>query len=483
MRLSYFFLLLVLSACQPDMREENQFPPNIIFILADDMGYGDIGAFNPATAISTPALNQLADEGMIFTDAHAPAAVCVPSRYGLMTGRYPIRRSGTFAGSWIEPDRMTIASLLSAQGYHTACIGKWHLGMGENEKDPGPEGMLTSGPVHRGFDYFYGIPASLDIPPYYFVENDRVVTLPTDSIADSNTPNMNPIQGAFWRGGKMSPGFAHEQVLPGLTQKSLDFLEKQKNADKPFFMYLALPAPHTPWLPLQAYQGKSKAGMYGDFVYQVDQSVGKVLDYLKEAGMEEETLVFFSSDNGPVWYPEDVERYRHSSVSSFAGMKGDAYEGGHRMPFIARWKGRIPADSQSEQLICFTDMMATFADLLNVELNQKTYAEDSHSFLPALLAEYAPHELRKELLVESVYGLHALRVGDWVYINGEGSGGFSQGFPRPETDPLEGPPQLYNLSEDISQKQNLYEVEKEVAAMMEKKMNKYLTLKAGMVLR
>lgn len=482
-------LAVIFSACQSATTEESQRPPNVLFILVDDMGYGDISAFNADSKIPTPALNQLAEEGMRFTDAHAPAAVCVPSRYGLMTGRYPIRRTGVFEGSWIEPNRQTLAGLLSENGYHTACIGKWHLGMGENEKNPGldgpaSDGRLTSGPVDRGFDYFYGIPASLDIPPYYYIENDQVVDLPTDSVGDSNTPGISPIQGAFWRGGKMSPGFNHQEVLPHLTQKSLEFLQShQESSEQPFFLYMALPAPHTPWLPLEAFEGKSQAGMYGDFTYQVDQSIGQVLDYLEEAGIEEETLVFFSSDNGPVWFAEDVEKYGHSSVGALAGMKGDAYEGGHRMPFVVRWPGRIPANSESSQLVCFTDMMATLADLLNVSLDQATNAEDSYSILPVLLGGNEPHTLRDELLVESVYGLHAMRLGDWVYINGTGPGGFSWGYPRPQGDPQDGPPQLFNLSEDLGQQQNVIDQEPGVASMLEQKLNNYLSIREKMAVR
>ena len=476
--LNYLLLLLPLLSCQPDESEADLSKPNILFILVDDMGYGDISAFNPDSKIPTPALNQLASEGMRFTDAHAPAAVCVPSRYGLMTGRYPIRRTGTFEGSWIEPDRQTIAGLLSENGYKTGLVGKWHLGMGENEKNPGPEGKLVSGPVNRGFDYFYGIPASLDIPPYYYIENDQVVALPTDTIGDSNTPGMSPIQGAFWRGGDVAPGFKHEEVLPHLTEKSLEFLKKhQQSSEQPFFLYMALPAPHTPWLPLENFEGKSQAGMYGDFTFQVDQSIAQVLEYLQEANIEEETLVIFSSDNGPVWFGEDVEKYGHSAVGPLAGMKGDAYEGGHRMPFIVRWPGRVPGGSESRQLICFTDMMATFADLLDVPLQQENNAEDSFSFVPVLLGENEPHQLRDDLLIESVYGLHAMRLGDWVYINGEGSGGFSWGYPRPEGNPQEGAPQLYNLANDIGQRQNVIDQEPGVASMLEQKLNNYLSIK------
>ncbi|MEK6479088.1 arylsulfatase [Catalinimonas sp. 4WD22] len=480
--LGILFLISIIG-CQSNTQETQsteEKPPNIVFILVDDMGYGDISAFNPDSKIPTPAINQLVEEGMLFTDAHAPAAVCVPSRYGLITGRYPIRRSGVFNGSWIEGDRMTLGSMLQQQGYTTACIGKWHLGMGENEKDPAPSGTLSSGPVDRGFDYFYGIPASLDIPPYYYIENDQVVALPTDSIGDNNSPDVSPIQGAFWRGGKIAPNFKHEEVLSHLRDKSITFLENhQQQSDQPFFLYIALPAPHTPWLPLEEYRGSTEVGMYGDFVYQVDQSVGSILSYLEEAGLDEETLVFFSSDNGPVWFPEDVTQYDHSSVGPLNGMKGDAYEGGHRMPFVARWKGHIPANTSSDQLICFTDMMATMADLLDVSLDQSSIAEDSYSFLPILMDEQPSESaLRDDLLVQSVYGLYAMRLGDWVYINGPGSGGFSAGYPRPEGYPAEGEPQLYNLNNDLGQTNNVYAQNPEKADLLAQALDKYMRMQS-----
>ncbi len=463
-----FSLSLILFSCQPNTREETNTtpkPPNILFILVDDMGYGDVSAFNPESKIPTPAINQLVSEGMRFTDAHAPGPWCIPSRYGFITGRHPIRQTETFAGSLIEKDRMTIGKMLQQQGYTTACVGKWHLGMGENEKNPAPNGKLTAGPFDRGFDYFYGIPASLDIPPYYYVENDQVVELPTDTIADNNSPDVSPIQGAFWRGGKIAPDFKHEEVLPHLRDKTLEFLKnhQRQSEEKPFFLYVALPAPHTPWLPLEEFQGKSQAGSYGDFVYQVDQTVGSILNYMKEANLEEETLVFFSSDNGPVWFDEDVARYQHSAVGPLNGIKGDAYEGGHRMPFVARWKDHISANTSSSQLISFTDMMATLADLLNAPLNQENTAEDSQSFLPVLLNEQADKTLRDELLIASVYGLHALRRGDWVYISGPGSGGFSDGYPRPANYTVTGEPQLYNLREDLGQTNNLYNQHRDIA--------------------
>ncbi|WKN30016.1 arylsulfatase [Porifericola rhodea] len=473
-------MLTVLSCQSPsqEIQDQPQKSPNILFILVDDMGYGDMSAFNPDSKIPTPALNKLASEGMRFTDAHAPAAVCVPSRYGLITGRYPVRRTGTFEGSWIEKDRLTLPAMLKEAGYTTACVGKWHLGMGENEKQPEPNGVLSSGPVDRGFDYFYGIPASLDIPPYYYIENNQCISLPTETIEGNNSPDVSPIQGAFWRGGNISADFDHEQVLPRFQEKSIEFLKNHEaQSDKPFFLYVALAAPHTPWLPLKEYEGKSEAGTYGDFVYQVDQTVGSILNYLQEANLDEETLIFFSSDNGPVWFPEDVEKYQHQATAHLNGMKGDVYEGGHRMPFIARWKGKIAPNSSSDQLVCFTDMMATLAELNNIPLSQSTAAEDSYSFLPVLMGEENIPGLRNTLLVESVYGLYAMREGDWVYINGPGAGGFTAGYPRPEGYPSpEAEPQLFNLKEDPSQTQNLYQEQKDVAKRLSDKLEAYLNI-------
>lgn len=433
--------------------------PNILLILADDLGYGDLSSFNPESKIPTPNLNRLARNGMRFTDAHAPGAVCIPSRYGLLTGRYPFRQDGNPSkGPLIESDRLTLASLLKRNGYRTAMFGKWHLGFeGGNDFDCAQP--LKGGPVDLGFDTFFGLHASLDIPPYFYVQDDRCLAAPSEFIEANASEGWSPIQGAFWREGGIAPGFEHDEVLPELTLRTLEYIESVsdpagRQGGPPFFVYLALAAPHTPWLPHEPFKGTSKAGMYGDFVVQVDSAIGEILHALDTRGLENDTLVIFTSDNGPVWYPEDTERFRHSSASIWRGMKGDVWEAGHRMPFIVHWPGKVQPGRSSNQLVGFTDLMATFADLLEVELPENA-AEDSISFLPVLLGKEYTVPMRESLVMISSRKQLALRHGPWKYIPSLGSGGFTK--PRhlePNSDGPEG--QLYRLDEDPSETSNLW---------------------------
>ncbi len=425
--------------------------PNIVFIMADDMGYGDPGCYNSKSKIPTPNIDQLAKDGMRFTDAHAPAAVCVPTRYGLITGRYPYRMTRQ-TPSRIKPDTFTLGALLKRKSYRSICVGKWHLGFA-NEKSP-MNLPRNGGPVDRGFDHYFGIPASLDIPPYYYIENRNCVAPPSQKVKASSSPNVTPIQGAFWRAGGIAPGFKHVDVLPKLTEKAIEALQNhQKKSRHPFFLYLALPAPHTPWLPTKPFLGKSKAGSYGDFTVQVDHTVGRILQTLKSLNVADNTLVIFTSDNGPVWYPQDVKKYDHSSTGVFRGMKGDAFEGGHRMPFIARWPGKIKKGSTSDQLICHTDLMATFADILNVKL-PKGAGIDSISFLPALLSRDT--KTRAMLIHQSSRRVLSIRHGDWKLIPSLGSGGFTR--PSRVKPTKNGPKgQLYYLKTDPGETKNLYQ--------------------------
>ncbi|MHC5004703.1 MAG: sulfatase-like hydrolase/transferase, partial [Planctomycetota bacterium] len=436
--------------------------PNIVFILADDMGYGDAGCYNADSKAPTPHIDRLGREGIRFTDAHAPGAVCVPSRYGLMTGRYPMRavlRPGRQA--CIPEGRMTIASLLRDNGYRTAMIGKWHLGF-----DDGPDldwsRPLAGGPVDRGFDTFFGIPASLDIPPYYFIRDRTPVAPPTDTIPASATEGWSPIQGAFWRAGGVAPGFDHEQVLPMLGREAEGVIDRWGDGSEPFFLYVALTAPHTPWLPLPEFRGRSGAGLYGDFVAQVDDTVGRILDALDRNGLRDDTLVFFSSDNGPVWYEADETRFGHRAVGPLRGMKADAWEGGHRVPFVARWPGRIPAAATTHETLCFTDMLATVAAVVGATVPTDA-GDDSFDMLPALLGAELDGPIR-EATVHKQAGT-AIRAGRWKLINHLGSGGFS----RPgRVDPVDGGPtgQLYDLEADPGETRNLWMDEPEVVARL-----------------
>ncbi|MFK7851900.1 MAG: arylsulfatase [Akkermansiaceae bacterium] len=421
--------------------------PNIVVILVDDMGYGDLRSFNPESKIPTPNLDRLAAEGMRFTDAHAPGPLCHPSRYGLMTGRFPFR---TDTSKWrkqplIEADRLTLPKLLSDNGYQTAMVGKWHLGFEEKGYDK----PLKGGPIDQGFDSFFGIRASTDIPPYFYIRGDQAVMPPSDQINENYTDGWSKIQGAFWRGGGIAPDLKLPDVLPKFTNEACEVL-KTRDGDKPLFLYLAYPAPHTPWLPAEEFKGKSGAGMYGDFMMMVDSEIGRVMATLKEVNMDEDTLVIFTSDNGPVWYPNDVENFEHSSVGTLRGMKGDAWEGGHRMPFIARWPGKIEKESVSPQTISFTDCLATIAELLEEKISEDL---DSVSFLQALFGKELPP--RSPIVMRSANGTMLVRMGDWKLIDAKGSGGFSKSSKSKEATAPKG--QLYDLSKDLGERKNLYE--------------------------
>jgi arylsulfatase A-like enzyme len=424
--------------------------------MVDDMGYGDPQCYNPDSKILTPNIDSLARDGMRFTDAHAPGPLCHMSRYGLLTGRFPFR---TDVGRWpkqalIEPGQTTIASLLKNVGYRTAMVGKWHLGFNENGYDM----PLPGGPVDCGFDSYFGIRASTDIPPYFYIAGDRAVSPPTDHIQANNSQGWSRIQGEFWRAGGIAPGLELKDVLPRFTGEAIEVIDTHAKAktEDPLFLYLAYPAPHTPWLPSQDFRGKSGAGMYGDFAMMVDSMIGRVLRALDESDMSKDTLLIFTSDNGPVWYEEDVERFGHDSSGGLRGMKADAWECGHRMPFIARWPGKVAAGSKSDQLICFTDMLATFAGIVGVELADDA-GPDSFSVLPALSGS-AQKSIRPSMVLRSGGGMMTVRKGPWKLIAGLGSGGFSQ--PK-KIKPGKGDPQgqLYNLAEDVGETKNRYSEE------------------------
>jgi arylsulfatase A-like enzyme len=452
--------------------------PNIVFILADDMGYGDPHCFNAESKIPTPNIDQLASGGMRFTDAHAPGAVCVPSRYGLLTGRYPFRNTGVrnpAKGAMIEPSRPTIATVLRERGYATGMIGKWHLGFdgGDRFESGAP---LRGGPVDHGFDTFFGQHASLDIQPYFFIDQDRCVEVPTGSVEASASPDWSPVQGAFWRAGKIAPSFKHVEALPTYTRKAVEYLEARGKLavavdSKPFFLYVAFTAPHTSWVPMEQFRGKSMGGLYGDFVAQVDDAVGQVLAALDRAGLSQNTLVIFTSDNGPVWYPEDVKKFGHSAAGNWRGMKGDAWEGGHRMPFIARWPGKIAAGTRCDQTISFTDMMATFAAVAGKPLAPNE-GEDSYDLVPVLLGQATPGLLREATVMESSQGVLAIRQGVWKLIPHLGSGGFT----KPATQkPAPGDPagQLYNLADDPGETKNLYAEQPQVVQRLSALLERY----------
>ena len=439
-------------------------PPNIVYILADDLGYGDVSCQNDDDRVPTPHVDRLAAQGMRFTDAHSGSAVCTPTRYGMLTGRYCWRSrltQGVLFGydePLIEPGRLTVPELLRRHGYATAAIGKWHLGLAFSRRPDGAGRLedvdfsapISWGPNQAGFDYFFGISASLDMPPYCFIENNRVVERPVERVDGSPRP-------AFHRAGPIAPGFTFEGVMPRLTQAALAYVEQRRRSpDQPFFLYFATTSPHTPHVPNRAFQGQSRAGIYGDFVVEWDAAVGAVLDALDRDGLAEQTLVIVTSDNGADLHGGQPE-HGHDSNGPWRGQKADIWDGGHRIPFIVRWPGVVPEGATCEQPICLTDLLATCADLLGADVPDGA-APDSASILPALRGERLGRDdppLREAIVHHSMDGMFALRRGPWKCIFGLGSGGFTAPR-RVEPAPDEPPGQLYHLHDDPAETTNLW---------------------------
>ena len=445
--------------------------PNIVYILADDLGWGDLPCYNPESAVPMPHADRLASQGVRFTDMHSPSAVCTPTRYGILTGRYCWRsrlKNGVLWGydrCLIEEGRLTVPGLLKQAGYATAGIGKWHLGLGSREKTDFAH-PLRPGPVTHGFDSYFGIPASLDMEPYVYFEDDRTVEQPTGHTEGRNSP-----RGVFYRPGPVAPSFKHEQVLPVLTKRATDFIrERGHRREEPFFLYFALPAPHTPWLPVEAVRGRSKAGDYGDFTAQVDNSVGAAMRALDEAGLAENTLLILTSDNGADWKIEDKERYAHRANATWKGEKADIWEGGHRVPFLARWPGRISAGSVRDDLGCLTDLMATVAAITGMPLPQNA-GEDSVNLLQSMIGS-AGAKGREDIIHHSLHGMFAIRQGEWKLAVGLGSGGFT---PPANVDAAPGGPegQLFNLKDDPREEHNLYQKRPDVVERLSSLLLKY----------
>ena len=469
--------LLVLSVLfAGDVKGRETLPPNVVVILADDLGCGDCTCYNRASKIQTPNIDRVAAEGMRFTDAHSGSGVCSPTRYGLLTGRYAFRsrlKLGVLHGydpMLIEPGRMTVASLLQKHRHATHCIGKWHLGLGDAKRTDYDK-ALRPGPLTVGFESFFGIPASLDMDPYLFIRDEAPVVKATEKIEGSKSRREGG--GGFWRGGAIAPGFKHEDVLPKLVEEAKTIISKQfERSDRQrFFLYLALTSPHTPWMPARDYQGKSGAGWYGDFVLHTDWAVGQVMKALEETKMKDNTLLIVTSDNGAHWTPEDIKKFGHSASNGRRGQKSDIWEGGHRIPFIARWPGRIKPGTVSEELICLGDLLATCAELVDEKLPAGV-AEDSESVLPVLLGNKLEKPIHEAVIHHSGGGLFAIRQGDWKLIDGLGSGGFST--PRTEKPMPDGPKgQLYNLKRDPEEKDNVYLKEPETVKRLGELLEKF----------
>ncbi len=469
--------MAVLSGCAQQPQEQKK--PNIVFIFADDMGYGDVSAFNENSKIQTTNIDRIANEGVAFTDAHSSSSVSTPSRYSLLTGRYNWRsdlKSGVLMGynkALIAPDRRTIASVLRDQGYQTACIGKWHLGWDWNNIEAGKDSVdfskpITNGPTTRGFDYFYGIIASLDMAPYVYVENDMPTALP-----DRETVNDGM---KYWRKGPTASDFDHEQTLPNFINRAVDYIHDKSKGDKPFYLYLPLPAPHTPILPIKEYQGKSGLNPYGDFVLMVDDMVGKVMKALKDAGVDDNTILVFSTDNGcsPQAKFDELQEKGHYPSYIYRGHKADLFDGGHRIPCVVRWPAKIKPHTVN-QTVCLTDFFATFATIADYQLKDSE-GEDSYNILPLLLNEKEGDVIREATVHHSINGDFTIRKGEWKLLLSPSSGGWS--FPKPGTDdeviktlPLI---QLYNMKTDPAEKNNVYAEHPEVVKELKDLMIKYV---------
>ncbi len=461
--------------------------PNVVVILTDDQGYGDVGVYNPASRIPTPHIDQLAREGLRFTDAHTSSSVCTPTRYGLLTGRYSWRtrlKKGVLWGngdSLIEPGRTTLASLLRARGYYTAAVGKWHLGMhwaarpgatADRETTQGPTDWIdytapaTGGPLAAGFDEYFGIPASLDMRDYVYVEGERVVEAPTSTI-----PGIPQGVPGFHRPGAAAPSFKPEEVLGRFTQRAVDVIERRSQTGQPFFLYLPLAAPHTPMLPTGDFVGRTALGPYGDFVAQTDAAVGTVLRALARAGVADRTLVIFASDNGPA--PAggiaDLLTLGHDAAGGWRGTKHTLYEGGTRVPFVVRWPGVVAPGGVTHRTIITTDVLRTLAEIVAAPLADDA-GEDSVSFLPVLRQPRHDGPLHEAIVMQSDGGAFAIRQGRWKLLLAPGTGRSAETTPASAAVPSV---QLYDLDADPRETTNLEARHQDVVRSLQALLDEY----------
>lgn len=488
--------------------KEAAIKPNILVILADDLGYGDVRCNNPERGkIPTPNIDKLAGQGMRFTDGHSSSGVCSPSRYTLLTGRYHWRTQlqggivGVFGEPLIAPDRMTIGTLAKQQGYRTACIGKWHLGWDwpvtkeqrpllSPSKRPADEASrankqaaaagavateqqiaawrdifskpIAGGPSTRGFDLFFGVDIP-NWPPFCFIENDRTLGIPSEFL-----PSHYMIKNQASQQGPALKDWKLEGILPALGDRTIQFIDQSVAKKEPFLVYMPITSPHTPLAVNPEWRDKSKLNLFADFVMETDALVGRVLDALEKSGAAANTIVVFTADNGCAPYigVEDLEKMGHYPSGPLRGYKADAWEGGHRVPFIVKWPGVAKAGSVCHQLVCQADLMRTFADVFDVKLPD-TAGEDSFSLMPLLKGEDKP--IRENAVSASIGGTPALRSGAWKYIPAPGSGGWGKGGDQSQ------PVQLYNLADDLGETKNLAATMPEKVTDMKALLEKLIT--------
>jgi arylsulfatase A len=461
--------------------------PNIVVILADDLGYGDVTCFHPQSKIKTPHLDQLAAQGAKFSDAHSPTAVCTPTRYAMLTGRYSWRTKlarGVLLGfedPLISADRLTLPALLKKHGYHSACIGKWHLGWDWQV----PQGMLpllypqrgdslevtsahreawsayfakpvAGGPIARGFDSYFGVDVP-NLPPYGFIENDRLIGQPhaikkagvVKNVGSTTTTGPAGVITADWK---------FDAIMPSLVTRAAGYISERAQTKEPFFLYLPLTSPHFPVVPSKPFLGKSGLGDLGDFILETDAAVGQVMSALEKAGIAEDTLIFFTSDNGPASNSRDpLKEAVHDGSGGLRGHKGSVYEGGHRVPFIARWPGKITAGTTITEPITSACLLATCAELTGEKLPANA-GEDSFSILPLLRGEKAATPTHPLIIHDSGASVFAIREGPWKLLF------------RPD-----GQTELYNLETDLSEKINLAEQKPILVRQLKAKAQKAIT--------
>ena len=490
-------------------------PPNIVLILADDLGYGDVACYNPESKVPTPHLDRLAGQGMRFSDAHSPSTVCTPSRYSLMTGRMCFRTGyrGVFSGvggpCLIEADRLTLPQMLKDQGYTTACIGKWHIGMTFLTKDGKPaheakvqakqprdwrdggpalervrlvdfSRPIPDGPVDRGFDHFFGTACCPTTDWLYaFIEDDQVPTPPVEQLDRSSLPRH--AYSFDNRRGLIAPDFDLETVDLKFLERSQAWLKQHidEHPDQPFFLFHSMQAVHLPSFPAKQFQGKTQAGPHGDFIFEMDAIVGELLATLEQLGVADNTIVIFTSDNGPeVTSVVNMRKdHQHDGARPWRGMKRDNWEGGHRIPLIVRWPGRIEPGSTSDQLTSLTDLMATLAAVVGTDLPQET-AEDSFNMLPVWLGEQGDQPVRPYLLQQTISLAMSIRQGRWKFLDHRGSGG--NNYERsPQLRPYallntapDAPGQLYDLETDPGETRNLYFEQPEIVSRLQQLLKK-----------
>ncbi|MEH1006441.1 arylsulfatase [Winogradskyella sp. ECml5-4] len=480
----YIILLVCLTACQEQTKPTPQVnKPNIIIFYADDMGFGDLAIQNPQSKIPTPNLDQLAKEGLLMTEAHSSSGVCTPSRYALLSGRYHWRDFNdivhAMGESVFKENQVTLPRILNTNGYHTAAIGKWHLGWnweairkkdftqkvkakhGKKEIEIWPaqaydwDKSIPNGPLSIGFDSYFG-DGTINFPPYTWIENDKVTEAPTLTLQH---PKEDFALEGNWelRPGPAVKDWDFYKILPTVTRKAVTFIKNQEQAKEPFFLYMAFPSPHAPIIPNEEFRGKSNAGPYGDFVFQTDDAVGQILEALKAINADENTIVIFTSDNGSEHYAYSrIKNYDHDSSHPFRGVKRDVYEGGHHVPFIVKWPNHIKPGTKSNQLFSQIDLLNTLASITNSDL-PKGFQHDSFNFSNVWLTN-TDEPVRETIVHNTWASKYAIRKGDWLYINNKD--GYHTRIPKwfeegQRFKTAKDTVQLFNLKDDIGQNTNL----------------------------